>query len=131
MTEHPTSSLDDVVHQRVRLGILAVSKEARRVEFTFLRSTLGLTAGNLSQHLGVLEKAGLVTIDKGYEGKRARTWIQLTRAGKKALHDEIATLKTLIRQLEGPGAFAGLGGYEGRDGEGEADPGSAATPAPG
>ncbi|MFJ7274401.1 transcriptional regulator [Kitasatospora sp. NPDC098663] len=129
MTEHPTSSLDDVVHQRVRLGILAVAEEARRVEFTFLRGTLGLTAGNLSQHLGVLEKAGLVTIDKGYEGKRARTWIQLTKAGKKALHDEIATLKTLIRQLEGPGALAGPGGHEGRGGE--ADPGSAAAPAPG
>ncbi|MFE4977459.1 winged helix-turn-helix domain-containing protein [Kitasatospora sp. NPDC056651] len=101
MTEHPTSSLDDVVHQRVRLGILAVTKEARRVEFTFLRTSLGLTGGNLSQHLGVLEKAGLVTIDKGYEGKRARTWIQLTRDGRKALEDEIATLKALIDQLEG------------------------------
>ncbi|MFE4396973.1 MULTISPECIES: winged helix-turn-helix domain-containing protein [Streptomycetaceae] len=101
MTEHPTSGLDDVVHQRVRLGILAVAKEARRVEFTFLRTTLGLTAGNLSQHLGVLEKAGLVTIDKGYEGKRARTWIQLTKAGKKALHDEIAALRSLIHRLEG------------------------------
>ncbi|MFJ1707633.1 transcriptional regulator [Kitasatospora sp. NPDC088346] len=119
MTEHPTSSLDDVVHQRVRLGILAVAKEARRVEFTFLRSTLGLTAGNLSQHLGVLEKAGLVTIDKGYEGKRARTWIHLTKAGKQALHDEIATLKTLIHQLEGP---------EGR--HGESDPPAAAAPTP-
>ncbi|MFJ9518037.1 winged helix-turn-helix domain-containing protein [Kitasatospora sp. NPDC101801] len=129
MTEHPTSGLDDVVHQRVRLGILAVAKEARRVEFTFLRSTLGLTAGNLSQHLGVLEKAGLVTIDKGYEGKRARTWIQLTKAGKQALHDEIATLKTLIHQLEGPGALAGPGAYDGQDGE--AGPGSAAPPAPG
>ncbi|MFJ6617889.1 winged helix-turn-helix domain-containing protein [Kitasatospora sp. NPDC091335] len=126
MSEHPTSSLDDVVHQRVRLGILAVSKQARRVEFTFLRGTLGLTAGNLSQHLAVLEKAGLVTIDKGYEGKRARTWIELTKAGRKALNDEIAALKTLIHQLEGP---AVPGGQEGS--EGEADPGSGAAPAPG
>ncbi|MEU8924580.1 transcriptional regulator [Kitasatospora sp. NPDC048545] len=132
MTEHPTSSLDDVVHQRVRLGILAVAREARRVEFTFLRTTLGLTAGNLSQHLGVLEKAGLVTIDKGYEGKRARTWIQLTKQGKKALHDEIATLKTLIHQLEGlagPADLAGTGTHERPDGE--AAPGSGAAPAPG
>ncbi|MFE4517403.1 winged helix-turn-helix domain-containing protein [Kitasatospora sp. NPDC056783] len=100
MTEHPTSSLDDVVHQRVRLGILAVTREARRVEFTFLRGSLGLTGGNLSQHLGVLEKAGLVTIDKGYEGKRARTWIQLTKDGRKALQDEVAALKALIDQIE-------------------------------
>ncbi|QMU73205.1 transcriptional regulator [Streptacidiphilus sp. P02-A3a] len=126
MTEHPTSGLDDVVHQRVRLGILAVAEEARRVEFTFLRSTLGLTAGNLSQHLGVLEKAGLVTIDKGYEGKRARTWIQLTKAGKKALREEIATLKALIHQLEGTHV---PGGDEERNGEN--GPGSAAAPAPG
>ncbi|MBP0451178.1 transcriptional regulator [Kitasatospora sp. RG8] len=121
MSEHPTSSLDDVVHQRVRLGILAVTREARRVEFTFLRDTLGLTAGNLSQHLAVLEKAALVTVEKGYEGRRARTWIHLTRAGKHALDDEVTALKALIRQLEGPTAAAGP--------EGEAGPGPA-TPAP-
>jgi DNA-binding MarR family transcriptional regulator len=100
MTDHPANGLDDVVHQRFRLGILAVAQQARRVEFTYLRTTLDLTAGNLSQHLNVLEKAGLIGIEKGYEGKRARTWIELTKAGKKALHDEIATLKTLIQQLE-------------------------------
>jgi DNA-binding MarR family transcriptional regulator len=101
MTDHPANGLDDVVHQRVRLGVLAVVHQARRVEFTYLRTTLDLTAGNLSQHLNVLEKAGLIAIEKGYEGKRARTWIELTKAGKKALQDEITTLKTLIQQLEG------------------------------
>jgi DNA-binding MarR family transcriptional regulator len=97
---HPANGLDDVVHQRVRLGILTITHEARRVEFGFLRSTLDLTAGNLSQHLTVLEKAGLVEIEKGYEGKRGRTWIHLTTAGKKALYDEISQLKRLIRQVE-------------------------------
>ncbi len=100
MTDHPVNGLDDVVHQRVRLGILAITQEARRVEFGFLRTTLELTAGNLSQHLTVLENAGLIAIEKGYEGRRARTWIQLTKAGRRALNDEIAALKTLIHQLE-------------------------------
>src|SRR6516162_9524519 len=50
----------------VRLGILTIAHEARRVEFSYLRDTLGLTAGNLSQHLGVLETAGLIAIEKGY-----------------------------------------------------------------
>jgi len=100
MSDHPVNGLDDIVHQRVRLGILAVTHEARRVEFGFLRDTLGLTAGNLSQHLTVLENAGLVTIEKGYEGRRGRTWIQLTRTGRQALNDEIAALKALIHQLE-------------------------------
>jgi DNA-binding MarR family transcriptional regulator len=100
VTEHPVNGLDDVVHQRVRLGILAVTQEAKRAEFSFLRQTLDLTPGNLSQHLGILERAGLIDIEKGYEGRRPRTWISLTKAGGTALRTELAALKALIRQLE-------------------------------
>jgi DNA-binding MarR family transcriptional regulator len=100
VSEHPVNALDDVVHQRVRLGILAVTHEAKRVEFGFLRDALDVTAGNLSQHLGVLERAGLVVIEKGYEGRRPRTWASLTKKGNTALRDELAALKSLIRQLE-------------------------------
>lgn len=99
---HPANGLDDVVHQRVRLGILTIAHEAGQVEFGFLRSTLELTAGNLGQHLTVLEKAGLVHIEKGYQGRRPRTWVRLTSAGEKALRDEIANLKRLINQVENP-----------------------------
>ncbi len=97
---HPVTGLDDVVHQRVRLGILTIAHEARRVEFGFLRTQLALTAGNLSQHLGVLESAGLVEVEKGYAGKRGRTWISLTPAGTAALAEEIARLKQLIARVE-------------------------------
>ena len=100
MSGHPVNGLDDVVHQRVRLGILTVAHEARQVEFGYLRTTLELTGGNLSQHLTTLEDAGLVTITKGYEGKRPRTWISLTKAGRRALREEVARLKRLIDQLE-------------------------------
>jgi DNA-binding MarR family transcriptional regulator len=100
MTEHPTNGLDDIVHQRVRLGILAIAHQARRVEFSFLRTTLQLTAGNLGQHLTVLENAALVHIEKGYEGKRPRTWVTLTAVGQSALRQEITHLKQLIRQVE-------------------------------
>ena len=79
---------------------------ARRVEFGFLRTTLQLTAGNLGQHLTVLENAGLVQIEKGYEGKRPRTWVELTPAGQTALRQEIAYLKQLIHQVEQPPAVA-------------------------
>ncbi|WP_441249386.1 winged helix-turn-helix domain-containing protein [Kitasatospora sp. McL0602] len=100
MDQHPANGLDDVVHQRVRLGILTVVHQARRAEFGFLRTTLDLTAGNLGQHLTVLEKAGLVEIEKGYEGRRPRTWASLTPAGDQALKDEVAHLKRLIHQIE-------------------------------
>jgi DNA-binding MarR family transcriptional regulator len=107
MTSHPTNGLDDTVHQRVRLGILTIAHEARRVEFSYLRSNLELSAGNLSQHLGVLENAGLITIEKGYAGKRARTWVTLTKAGRTALAEEIANLKLLISRVEQPGPAPG------------------------
>jgi DNA-binding MarR family transcriptional regulator len=104
VTTHPANGLDDIVHQRVRLGILTIAREARRVEFSYLRDTLELTAGNLSQHLGVLENAGLISTEKGYAGKRARTWVTLTKAGHAALTDEIAQLKLLISRVEQDGA---------------------------
>jgi DNA-binding MarR family transcriptional regulator len=97
---HPANGLNDVVHQRVRLGILAIAREARQVEFSYLRTNLELSPGNLSQHLGVLENAGLISMEKGYAGKRARTWITLTSAGRAALAEEIAHLKLLISQIE-------------------------------
>jgi DNA-binding MarR family transcriptional regulator len=96
---HPITGLDDVVHQRVRLGILTIAHEGRRVEFGYLRTQLDLTAGNLSKHLGVLEAAGLIEVEKGYEGRRGRTWITLTEAGTTALVNEIRRLKQLINRV--------------------------------
>ncbi|WP_285791245.1 transcriptional regulator [Micromonospora sp. NBRC 101691] len=89
-----------MVHQRIRLGILTIAHEARRVEFGYLRTHLELTAGNLSKHLSVLETAGLVQIEKGYAGRRGRTWITLTPAGNAALAEEITRLKQLIARVD-------------------------------
>ncbi|MEU4444210.1 transcriptional regulator [Actinosynnema sp. NPDC050801] len=98
MAEHPTASLDDVVHQRHRLGILTVAAEAKRVGFGYLRSTLELTAGNLSRHIAVLEQAGLVAVEKDYDGKRPRTWVGVTPAGRAALAVEMAALRALVER---------------------------------
>jgi len=99
--QHPSLDLDEVVHQRVRLGILAVVSEATECTFTILREELDLTDGNLSRHLRVLEEAGLLEITKGYEGRRPCTWLRLTRQGRAALRDEVATLERLVARLRG------------------------------
>jgi DNA-binding MarR family transcriptional regulator len=99
---HPANSLSEVVHQRARLGILAVVHEADRAEFGFLQETLELTSGNLSRHLQALDSARLITIERGYHGKRARTWVRITKLGRQALADEIASLKELIKRVEQP-----------------------------
>lgn len=101
MTDHPTAALDDVVHQRHRLGILTVLAEAKRVEFGYLKSTLNLSAGNLSRHITVLEEAALVAVEKGYEGKRPRTWVSITATGRKALAAEMAALRALLDRHAG------------------------------
>lgn len=95
---HPIARLDETIHQRVRLGILAVLAEADQADFGYLKDVLDLTDGNLSRHLGVLEEAGLVKINKGYEGKRPRTWVKATRKGRSAFAGHLAALQELIAQ---------------------------------
>lgn len=101
---HPSVGLDDVVHHRARLGILTVLGQARTATFPYLKSALQLTDGNLGRHLEVLAAEGLVTIIKGYEGRRPRTWIEVTEAGDAALAEEMAALKALVSQYEQAGS---------------------------
>jgi DNA-binding MarR family transcriptional regulator len=96
VSDHPTNGLNDVVHQKHRLGILTIAAESKRVEFGYLKESLELTGGNLSRHLTVLVEAGLLDMEKGYDGKRPKTWVTITRAGRQALADEIAALRALI-----------------------------------
>jgi DNA-binding transcriptional ArsR family regulator len=53
--------------------------ELRRRRHRPAIQALDLTGGNLSQHLSLLEAAGLIDVEKRYEGRRGRTWITLTR----------------------------------------------------
>ena len=105
---HPTNGLDETVHQRHRLGILTITAEAQRAEFGYLREALGLTAGNLSRHLTVLEGAGMVQVEKGYSGRRPRTWVRITGQGREALATELHALTELARRhTAGHGASRG------------------------
>lgn len=97
---HPVLRLDDTTHQRTRLGILAILSENTRADFAFLRDALGLTDGNLSRHLSVLDDAGLVSVTKVFEGRRPRTWVKATRQGAAALDRELHALRDLLARLD-------------------------------
>jgi DNA-binding MarR family transcriptional regulator len=99
-TLHPVSGLDDVVHQRARLGILAILSEVAEAEVSALKAELGLTDGNLGRHLQVLADAGFVTLDRTLVGSRARTRVRATRAGAKAFRDEVKALRALLARVE-------------------------------
>ena len=99
---HPSRRLDDDVHQRVRLGVLALLSGVTRADFAQLKATLGTTDGNLGQHLRVLEEAGLITSTKDTAGQRGRTWVRITRKGRTALQREIQALKEIVAIVEAP-----------------------------
>ena len=96
---HPSRALDEVIHQKNRLGILAVLAEADYADFTYLKEILDLTDGNLSRHLQVLEEAGLVVIEKDFQGKRPRTRVKSTRRGRKALTQHLKAMQELINRV--------------------------------
>ena len=64
-------------------------------------STVASRCGNLSRHIAVLEQAGLVEVEKGFAGKRTRTWVQATKAGRAALRDELSALRELLARVDG------------------------------
>lgn len=88
--------LDELIHQPVRLSIMATLAYAERVDFAFLRQHLDLSESNLSRHLTALEEAGYVLIDKVFERKRARTWLSLTEEGRLAFTAHVAALQRIV-----------------------------------
>jgi DNA-binding MarR family transcriptional regulator len=99
LTQHPTLALDDLVHQRTRLGILTVLAEAGRCDFAYLRDTLELTDGNLSRHLQTLADAQLLSMDKVFEKRRPRTWVEITPAGRVALESQLHAMRELLARV--------------------------------
>lgn len=89
--------LDPIIHQPVRLSIVATLAHAERVDFTFLRDTLVLADSNLSRHLSTLENAGYVQIDKLFERKRPRTWLSLTDRGRTAFQEHVEALHHIVQ----------------------------------
>jgi len=94
-----TLTLDSVIHAPVRLQIMATLIACvpdHRMEFTQLRKLLRLTDGNLGTHLGTLEHAGYVAIEKDFAGKRPRTRATATSRGRQAYVDHVTALRAIL-----------------------------------
>jgi DNA-binding transcriptional ArsR family regulator len=90
---------DEIIHQQTRLRIMATLNalsDGKRVEFTRLRAIVRATDGNLGAHLTTLQNAGYVAIDKDFIGKKPRTRIALTRAGRKAFARHVIFLRGIL-----------------------------------
>ena len=90
--------LDRVIHEKARLGLLtSLMAHPKGLAFADLKQLCGLTDGNLSRHLQVLQEAGLVEVTKGYEGNRPHTSCRLTKSGRRRFLDYLAVLERLVR----------------------------------
>lgn len=76
--------IDEVIHGRIRLGIMAYLAGAERADFNTLKAKLQTTDGNLSVHLRKLEDAGFVTVTKSFQGRKPLTEAVMTEAGRDA-----------------------------------------------
>ena len=90
------SDIDDVIHGRLRLGIMAYLSAASPAVFGELKSAVEATDGNLSTHLRKLEEAGYVKQVKTFVGKRPQTKVHLTPKGRGAWLTWIARMQGLI-----------------------------------
>jgi DNA-binding transcriptional ArsR family regulator len=92
--------LDSVIHQPARLQIMAALSEligSKEVDFTFLRTKIGLTDGNLGAHLLTLEEAGYIKVKKTFVGRRPKTFLAITAQGRKAFESHVAALEAIIK----------------------------------
>ena len=93
----PFGELNPVIHERVRLGIMSMLAAARELSFGDVKGTLGLTDGNLSVHMRILESHGLVEVEKSFVLRRPRTVLRLTKAGRKAFEEYLRVLEQVTK----------------------------------
>ena len=93
------AELDPIIHQPARLQIMSALcqlSQRQQVDFSFLKSTFGLTDGNLGAHLTVLEEKGYLLLEKTFVDKRPKTFVAATDKGRKAFSGHVAALQAIL-----------------------------------
>lgn len=96
MTDFDYQQLDDLIHSRIRLAVMAVLVGVQRAEFTFLRDQVRATDGNLGTHLKKLEEAGYVSTHKHFVDRKPVTDYALTKRGRQAFTVYLQRLEELL-----------------------------------
>lgn len=96
MASFDIGKLDDVIHGRVRLGVMAYLADAGVADFTELKTLLDVTQGNLSVHLRKLEEAGYISIDKSFLDRKPLTRVRMTELGRGAFAAYLEAIAKLV-----------------------------------
>ena len=90
--------LDRVIHEKARLSVLtSLVAHPKGLVFGQLKQMCALTDGNLSRHLAVLEEAGLIAIEKGFDRNRPQTMCRITAEGRRRYLDYLKVLEQVVR----------------------------------
>ncbi|HEV2818144.1 MAG TPA: transcriptional regulator [Allosphingosinicella sp.] len=89
------NAIDEVIHGRIRLGVVAYLSAVDSALFSELRDKVGATDGNLSAHLRKLEEAGYVAVAKSFVNRKPQTRLSLTAAGRKAWATWLSQMEAL------------------------------------
>ena len=98
------AGFNDIIHQPVRLQIMAALvslRSSEKADFAYLKKLLKLTDGNLGAHLGKLEEAGYIKVEKTFISRKPRTFINITGKGSDAFTEHIGALKEIIESESG------------------------------
>lgn len=89
-------TLNPLLHSELRLAVVSILVGVESADFVFLREQTGATAGNLSVQIDKLQKAGYITVEKGYKGKMPCTTCRITEQGIAAFEEYVESLKSYI-----------------------------------
>ncbi|HEY6739875.1 MAG TPA: transcriptional regulator [Actinopolymorphaceae bacterium] len=92
---HSEPRLDEVIHHPTRLTVMAFLSGCLEAEFDAVRDYADISDASVSRIVSALQDAGYVKVRKDHVGKRPRTWLWLTPAGRKALTDHLAALQAM------------------------------------
>jgi DNA-binding MarR family transcriptional regulator len=95
----PTVAFDRLIHEPARLTLMAYLYVVEQADFVFLMRQTGMTQGNLSSHLGKLEEAGYVAVEKSFKGKKPHTMLRLTDDGRAALRQYRQSMSQVLDGL--------------------------------
>ncbi|UCF40391.1 MAG: transcriptional regulator [Gemmatimonadota bacterium] len=93
-----TETLDRLIHERIRLGIVSALAAEERMSFADLKQVLRTSDGNLSVHARKLEEAGYIKVSKGFEDRKPKTEYRLTTKGRRALETYLAQMEAILSE---------------------------------
>lgn len=96
-----TTSLDRIIHERMRLGIVSALAVHDSLTFGDLKKLLKTTDGNLSVHARKLEDARYLACTKSFEGRLPKTEYRLTDSGRRAFETYLAHMEAVIQSARG------------------------------